>query len=283
MTPPVLVVPNDGDELSRYSTAAAWRRRAPGALLDDRRIFVIEMRVFVRLQVIEIGFRLWSEGIILRSRGSIRFFGRVVRCVVGVLVSPRIVAWGFRVVSDLGLGEGEQRCGVDMGRAGGFCDDGGAGFLEALAAQDVQARSNSFDRRLGEATEEFLGRHGAEVSVGANGVASDPGRKAAIAMAERAGENIGERLARGDAQAFDIVAEASAFGDRLNEFCAGCIPGTVCLDRDIPGVQGKDEQPDQGRVIDSVHFETLGQRLGAQRADDLVALMGDLPSRTATA
>ena len=135
---------------------------------------------------------------------------------------------------------------------------------------------NSFDRRLGEATEEFLGRHIAEVSVGADGVASDPGRKAAIAMAERAGEDIGERLARDDAQAFDVVAEASALGDRLNEFCAGCMPGTVCLDRDIAGVQGKDEQPDQGRVIDSVHFETLDQRLGAQRADDLRSLVGDL-------
>ena len=124
--------------------------------------------------------------------------------------------------------------------------------------------------------EEFLGRHIAEVSVGADGVAGDPGRKAAIAMAERAGEDIGERLARDDAQAFDVVAEAAALGDRLNKFCAGCTPGTVCLDRDIAGVQGKDEQPDQGRVIDSVHFETLDQRLGAQRADDLVALMRDL-------
>ena len=131
---------------------------------------------------------------------------------------------------------------------------------------------NSFDRRLGEAREEVLGRHIAKVSVGANGVAGDPGRKAAIAMAERAGEDIGERLARDDAQAFDVVAEASALGDRLNKFCAGCTPGTVCLDRDIAGVQGKDEQSDQGRVIDGVHFEALHQRLGAQRADDLVPL-----------
>ena len=67
------------------------------ALLDDRRIFVVEMRVFVRVQVVEIAVRLWSEGIILRSRGSIRFFGRLVRCVVGVSVSLRIVARGLRV------------------------------------------------------------------------------------------------------------------------------------------------------------------------------------------
>ena len=187
------------------------------ALLDDRRIFVVEMRVFVRVQVVEIGFRLWSEGIILRSSGSIRFFGRLVRCVVGVSVSPRIVARGFRVVSDFGLGEGEQRCGVDVGRAGCFCDDGGAGILDALARQDVQARSDAFDRRLGEAREEFLGRHVAEVSVGADGVASDPGRKAAIAMAERAGEDVGERLARDDAQAFGVVREPAALGDRLDE------------------------------------------------------------------
>jgi hypothetical protein len=113
------------------------------------------------------------------------------------------------------------------------------------------------------------------VSVGADGVAGDPGGKTAIAVAERAGEDIGECLARGDAQAFDVVAEAPALGDRLNEFCAGCMPGTVCLDRDIASVQGKDEQPDQGRVVDGVRFETLDQRLGAQRADDLVALMGD--------
>ena len=135
---------------------------------------------------------------------------------------------------------------------------------------------NSFDCRLGEAREEFLGRHIAEVSVGADGVAGDPGRKAAFAMAERAGEDIGERLARGDAQPFDVAAEAAALGDRLNKFCAGCTLGTVCLDRDIAGVQGKDEQPDQGRVIDRVHFETLDQRLGAQGADDLVAFMRDL-------
>jgi hypothetical protein len=102
------------------------------ALLDDRRTFVVEMHVFVRVQVVEIGFQLWSEGIILRSGCSIRFFGRLVRCVVGVSVSPRIVARGFRVVSDFGLGEGEQRSGVDVGRAGCFCDDGGAGILDAL-------------------------------------------------------------------------------------------------------------------------------------------------------
>ena len=79
------------------------------ALLDDRRIFVVEMRVFVRVQV-EIVVRLWLERIILSARGSIRFLGRLVRCVVGLAVSPRIVARGFRVVSDLGLGEGEQSC-----------------------------------------------------------------------------------------------------------------------------------------------------------------------------
>ena len=107
------------------------------ALLDDRRIFVVEMRVLVRVQVVEIVVRLWLEGIILRARGSIRFLGSLVRCVVGVAVSPRIVARGFRVVSDFGLGEGEQRCGVDVGRAGGFCDDGGAGVLDALAWLDV--------------------------------------------------------------------------------------------------------------------------------------------------
>ena len=161
-----------------------------------------------------------------------------------VSVSPRIIARGFRVVLGLGLREGEQSCGVDVGRAGGFRDDGGAGVLDALARLDVQARSDTFDRRFGEAREEFLRRHVAEVSVGADGVAGDSGREAAIAMAERAGENIGERLARNDAQVFDVVAEAAALGDRLNKFCAGCMPGTVCLDRDIAGVQPKDEQPD---------------------------------------
>ena len=39
------------------------------------------------------------------------------------------------MVGDFGLGEGEQRCGVDVGRAGCFCDDGGAGILDALARQ----------------------------------------------------------------------------------------------------------------------------------------------------
>ena len=111
------------------------------------------------------------------------------------------------------------------------------------------------------------------MSVGADGVASDPGGKTAIAMAERAGQNSGERLARDDAHVFDVVAEAAALGDRLNKFYAGSTPGSVCLDRDIAGVQGKDEQSDQGRVVDGVHFETLDQRLSAQRADDLVALM----------
>ena len=83
-------------------------------------------------------------------------------------------------------------------------------FLDALARQDVHARSDSFDRRLGETREEFLGRHIAEVSVSADGVAGDPGGKSAIAMAERAGEDIGERLARGDAQAFDVLVVAEA-------------------------------------------------------------------------
>ena len=70
------------------------------------------------------------------------------------------------------------------------------------------------------------------MDVGADGVAGDAGRKAAIAMSERAGEDIGERLARDDAQAFDVLAEAAALGDRLNELCAGWSAGTaVCLDR----------------------------------------------------
>jgi hypothetical protein len=84
------------------------------------------------------------------------------------------------------------------------------------------------------------------VGVGADGVAGDPGRKTAVAMTERAGEDIGECLARDDAQAFNILGEATALGDRLNELCAGWIAGTaVCLDRDVAGVQGKDEQSDQ--------------------------------------
>jgi hypothetical protein len=48
------------------------------ALLDDRRIFVVEMRVLVRVQVVEIAVRLWLEGIILRARGFIRFLGSLV-------------------------------------------------------------------------------------------------------------------------------------------------------------------------------------------------------------
>jgi hypothetical protein len=176
----------------------------------------------------------------------------LVRCIVGVAVTPRIIAPGFRVVSDLGLGEGKQRCGVDVRRAGGFCDDGGAGVLDALAWQDVQARSDSFNGRLGEAAEEFLGRHVAEVSVGADGVASNPGRKAAIAMAERAGEDVGKRLARNDAQAFDVVAEASALGDRLNEFCAGRMPGTVVRAfkaRMAPPASSRERRGDRYRAL----------------------------------
>jgi hypothetical protein len=56
-------------------------------------------------------------------------------------------------------------------------------------------------------------------------------------MAERAGEDIGERLARDDTQAFDVLAKAAALGDRLNEFCTGCSAGTaVCLDGDVASV-----------------------------------------------
>jgi hypothetical protein len=68
-------------------------------------------------------------------------------------------------------------------------------------------------------------------------------------LAERAGKDIGERLARDDTQAFDVVAEASALGDRLNEFCADWIAGTaMCLDADVASVQGKDEQSDSQRI-----------------------------------
>jgi hypothetical protein len=185
----------------------------------------------------------------------------------------------FQSISALATRVGQNQAG---GRLADHLDDvavvadRGALVLDALARHDVQARSYSFDRGLGEATEEFLGRHIAEASVGADRVAGDPGRKAAAAMAERAGEDICERLARDYAQAFDVVAEAPALGDRLNKFCASSVPGTVCLDRYIAGVQGKDEQPDQGGVIDRVYFQPLDQRLGAQCADDLVALMRDL-------
>ena len=40
------------------------------ARLDDRRIFVVEMRVFVRVQVVEIGVRLWSERSHLSAPGA---------------------------------------------------------------------------------------------------------------------------------------------------------------------------------------------------------------------
>jgi hypothetical protein len=56
--------------------------RSASALLDDWRIFVVEMRVLVRVQV-EIVVRLWLERIILSARGSIRLLGSLVRCVVG--------------------------------------------------------------------------------------------------------------------------------------------------------------------------------------------------------
>ena len=221
--------PDDGDELPRYSTAAQWRCGARarvwtiGGSSSSRCAFSSE-------------FGLSRASSASGSRETFSPEGPSASSAVSSDASSvsrycaRIVARGFRVVGDLGLGESEQRCGMDVGRAGGFREDGGAGVLDALAWLDVQARSDSFDRRLGETREELLGRHIAKVSVGADGVAGDPGRGAAIAMAERAGEDIGERLARDDAQAFDVVAEAPALGDRLNEFCAGCMPGTVCLD-----------------------------------------------------
>src|SRR5580704_14913759 len=110
------------------------------------------MLVLVRVQGVEVG--LWLVRVILRGGGSLHVLGRLVRCVVSVSVSPRIIARGFRVVLGLGLREGEQSWGVDVGRAGGFRDDGGAGVLDALARLDVQARSDTFDRRFGEAREE---------------------------------------------------------------------------------------------------------------------------------
>src|ERR1700722_14895987 len=83
---------------------------------------------------------------------------------------------------------------------------------------------------------------------------------------------------RGGMESGGSIQKAPAPGDRLKKFCSGCIPGIACRDRDIAGVQGKDEQPDQGRVIDSVHFEPLDERLGTQRADDLCSLVRDLGS-----
>ena len=98
-------VPDDGDELLALLGRRRVAARRASVLLGYRRIFVVEMRILVRVHAVEVVVRLWLEGIILRARGSIRFLGRLVRCVVGVSVTPRIVARGFRVVGDFGLGE----------------------------------------------------------------------------------------------------------------------------------------------------------------------------------
>ena len=83
-----------------------------------------------------------------------------------------------------------------------------------------------------------------------------------------------EHLARDDAQAFGVVREPAALGDRLDELRPGRMRRAIGLDRDVVGVESEDEQADQGHVVAGVDLEALDQRLGAQRADDLSSLSG---------
>ena len=85
---------------------------------------------------------------------------------------------------------------------------------------------------------------------------------------------VSEHLARDDAQAFGVVREPAALGDRLDELRPGRMRRAIGLDRDVFGVESEDKQADQGHVVARVDLEALDQRLRAQRADDLSLLSG---------
>ena len=140
----------------------------------------------------------------------------------------------------------------------------------------LKARSDLLDPRFRQAAEEVFRRHIADVRVGAEGVAGDARDKPAVASPERAREDVGEHLARDDAQALGVVREPTALGDRLDELRPGRMRRAIGLDRDVFGVESKHEQADQGHVVARIDLEALDQRLGAQRADDLSPLLGDL-------
>ena len=113
------------------------------ARLDDRR--VVEMRVLVHeVCAVEVGVRLWLEGILLLARRSIRRLDRLVRSLVGFAVTRPTVARGFRVVFCLGFSQRKLGGRMDVGRPGGFYDDGGAGVLDARAG--AAGRSGSIRR-----------------------------------------------------------------------------------------------------------------------------------------
>ena len=63
----------------------------------------------------------------------------VLIVVVGVAPLPRIFSWRLSVKRELGLGQSEQRRGMDVGRARRLLDDLCARVLDARARQNAQA------------------------------------------------------------------------------------------------------------------------------------------------
>src|SRR5208337_3257163 len=250
---------------------------------------VVEMRVFVAVAVVilpeGVGVEVRHGDGLIRGGGSVVAVGVVLAYVVagplfialaGIDAIPWIVPWRFGIEREFGFGEREQGRRMDVGRARHLLDDLGARVLGARARQNAQGRPNLLDPSLRQTTEEVFRRHIAEMRVGAEGVAGDARDEPAVASPDRAREDACEHLARDDAQALAVVREPAALGDRLDELRPGRMRRAIGLDRDVLGVESEDKQADQGHVVARIDLEALDQRLGAQRADDLSSLLGDL-------
>jgi hypothetical protein len=105
----------------------------------------------------------------------------VGRIVLAASRFPRIDARLLGVQCDFGLGEGEMRGRMEVGRTGGLLDHLGPRVFGSRTRQDTKARSDLLDSGFRQATDKILSRHIGDMDVGAERVSSDAGHKPAVA------------------------------------------------------------------------------------------------------
>jgi hypothetical protein len=114
------------------------------------------------------------------------------------------------------------------------------------------------------------------MGAGGNGVAGEDGGDSARIKARCAGERESEQLARGFAEKGQILCEMAALGDALEEALALGPRVVTGFDLDIVGVEGEEQQADQGNVVEAVFAKGFSERIGAEFADDRHALLSNV-------
>ena len=180
-------------------------------------------------------------------------------------------------LGDLVRGGCEQGARVDVGAVLEALDQVGAGVLAPRPDLDAFGRRRLLESGLRETGEELLGRHVRQEELRVDRIAGDARDDAAVRHVVAARQRDLQHRAGGLAHRVLVGREHPALDQPAGKsLTAGASALRRALDRYVLAAEGQNEQRQQRAVIDIAFPQGLVKRVGAQIADDGVALLGDV-------